>query len=112
MDVGTNDRRTELADWLTSKDNPYFAKSLVNRYWSYFLGRGIIDPVDDIRAGNPPSNPELLDALTADFVAHNFDLKHLDAHDRRFAHLSANLSHERVEHRRRDRTSRTPIRAG
>jgi Protein of unknown function (DUF1553)/Protein of unknown function (DUF1549) len=77
MDVGTKDRRTELARWLTSKDNPYFAKSLVNRYWSYFLGRGIIDPVDDIRAGNPPSNPELLDALTADFVAHNFDLKHL-----------------------------------
>ena len=77
MDVGTKDRRTELARWLTSKDNPYFAKSLVNRYWSYFLGRGIIDPVDDIRAGNPASNPELLDALTADFVAHNFDLKHL-----------------------------------
>ncbi len=77
MDVGTMDRRTELARWLTSKDNPYFAKSLVNRYWSYFLGRGIIDPVDDIRAGNPPCNSELLDALTADFVAHNFDLKHL-----------------------------------
>jgi len=77
MDVGTSDRRMELARWLTSKDNPYFAKSLVNRYWSYFLGRGIIDPVDDIRAGNPPSNPELLDALTTDFIAHNFDLKHL-----------------------------------
>ena len=77
MDVGTKDRRTELARWLTSKDNPYFAKSLVNRYWSYFLGRGIIDPVDDIRAGNPACNSELLDALTADFVAHNFDLKHL-----------------------------------
>ncbi len=72
-----DDRRKELAEWLTSKDNPYFAKSLVNRYWSYFLGRGIIDPVDDIRAGNPPSNAELLDALTADFVAHHFDLKHL-----------------------------------
>lgn len=77
MNVTSNDRRKELADWLTSKDNPYFAKSLVNRYWSYFLGRGIIDPVDDIRAGNPPSNGELLDALTADFVAHNFDVKHL-----------------------------------
>jgi Protein of unknown function (DUF1553)/Protein of unknown function (DUF1549) len=75
--ASSDDRRQELADWLTSKDNPYFAKSLVNRYWSYFLGRGIIDPVDDIRAGNPPSNAELLDALTADFVAHNFDLKHL-----------------------------------
>jgi hypothetical protein len=77
LDVGKHDRRTDLAHWLTSKDNPYFAKSLVNRYWSYFLGRGIIDPVDDIRASNPASNPELLDSLTADFVAHNFDLKHL-----------------------------------
>src|SRR5581483_9818257 len=69
--------RVHLAKWLTSKDNPYFAKSLVNRYWSYLLGRGIIDPVDDIRLSNPPSNPELLDALTADFIAHNFDRKHL-----------------------------------
>jgi hypothetical protein len=77
MNTAGSDRRTQLAEWLTSKDNPYFAKSLVNRYWSYFLGRGIIDPVDDIRASNPPSNPELLDALTADFVAHKFDLKYL-----------------------------------
>jgi len=77
MNTAGSDRRTQLAEWLTSKDNPYFAKSLVNRYWSYFLGRGIIDPVDDIRASNPPSNPELLDALTVDFVAHKFDLKYL-----------------------------------
>ena len=70
-------RRIQLAEWLTARENPYFAKSLVNRYWSYFLGRGIIDPVDDIRASNPPSNPELLQALTDDFLAHNFDLKHL-----------------------------------
>jgi hypothetical protein len=69
--------RAHLARWLTSKDNPYFAKSLANRYWSYLLGRGIIDPVDDIRLSNPASNPELLEALTADFIAHNFDRKHL-----------------------------------
>jgi hypothetical protein len=69
--------RVHLARWLTSKDNPYFAKSLVNRYWSYLLGRGIIDPVDDIRLSNPPTNPELLSALTADFIAHGFDRKHL-----------------------------------
>jgi len=69
--------RVHLARWLTSKDNPYFAKSLTNRYWSYLLGRGIIDPVDDIRLSNPPTNPELLDALTADFIAHGFDRKHL-----------------------------------
>ncbi|MEX0726681.1 MAG: DUF1549 domain-containing protein [Planctomycetaceae bacterium] len=71
------DPREQLAAWLTSKENPYFAKSITNRYFSYFTGRGIIEPVDDIRASNPPSNPELLDALTADFVAHNFDLKYL-----------------------------------
>ena len=70
-------RREELADWLTAPENPFFARSLVNRVWSYFLGRGIIDPVDDIRSSNPPSNPELLDALEKDFIAHNFDLRHL-----------------------------------
>jgi len=75
--VSSSDRRTAYADWLTSKDNPFFAKSTVNRVWSYFLGRGIIDPVDDIRASNPPANPALLDALTKDFVDHNFDLRHL-----------------------------------
>lgn len=76
-DASEADLRERLAHWLTSGDNPYFARSLTNRYWSYFLGRGIIDPVDDIRASNPPSNPELLDALTADFTGNNFDLKHL-----------------------------------
>ena len=70
-------RRDALADWLTSKDNPFFAKSIVNRVWSYFFGRGIIDPVDDIRASNPPINPALLDALTKDFIDHDFDLRHL-----------------------------------
>ncbi|HUQ70258.1 MAG TPA: DUF1553 domain-containing protein, partial [Planctomycetaceae bacterium] len=69
--------RLQLAKWLTSAENPYFAKSIVNRYWSYLLGRGIIDPVDDIRLSNPATNPQLLDALTADFVAHKFDLRHL-----------------------------------
>ena len=63
--------------WLTSKDNPYFAKAVANRVWSYFFGRGIIDPVDDIRAGNPPSNEPLLAALTKDLTDHNFDLRHL-----------------------------------
>lgn len=70
-------RRDALADWLVSKDNPFFAKAMANRVWSYFLGRGIIDPVDDIRASNPPVNPELLDALTKDFIDHNFDLRRL-----------------------------------
>ncbi len=70
-------RRDDLATWLTAAENPYFAKSIVNRFWSYFLGKGIIDPVDDIRGSNPPSNPEFLDALTADFIKHKFDIKHL-----------------------------------
>jgi len=70
-------RRTAYAEWLTARDNPFFAKSTANRVWSYFFGRGIIDPVDDIRASNPPSNPALLDALTKDFLDHDFDLRHL-----------------------------------
>src|SRR5216684_2449253 len=70
-------RRDAFADWLVSKQNPFFAKAIANRIWSYFLGRGIIDPVDDIRASNPPVNAALLDALTKDVIDHNFDLQHL-----------------------------------
>jgi hypothetical protein len=70
-------RQESLARWLTSKENPLFAKSFVNRTWSYFFGPGIIDPVDDVRASNPPSNAALLDALTEDFVASGFDVQHL-----------------------------------
>jgi Protein of unknown function (DUF1549)/Protein of unknown function (DUF1553) len=70
-------RRDALADWLTAKDNPFFAKAIANRVWSYFFGRGIIEPVDDIRASNPPSNPALLEALTQDVIDHNFDLQYL-----------------------------------
>jgi hypothetical protein len=70
-------RREQLAAWIISKDNPYFAKSYVNRLWSYLLGVGIIEPVDDIRAGNPPSNPQLLDRLTAEFTNSGFDTQHI-----------------------------------
>jgi hypothetical protein len=70
-------RQEAFGKWLTSKENPLFAKSYVNRVWSYFFGRGIIDPVDDIRASNPPVNPELLDALTEDFIKSGFDTRHL-----------------------------------
>src|SRR5205809_79882 len=70
-------RRDALAEWLTSKDNPFFARAIANRMWRYFVVKGIIDPVDDIRASNPPSNPALLEALTKDFVAHGFDLRSL-----------------------------------
>ncbi len=71
------DRRQYYADWLTAPDNPYFARALVNRVWRNFLGRGLVEAEDDLRATNPPSNPELLDALAADFVKHRYDVKHL-----------------------------------
>jgi uncharacterized protein DUF1549/uncharacterized protein DUF1553 len=71
------DPRQALADWMSSKDNPFFSRSLVNRYWKHFFGRGLVDPEDDMRVTNPSSNPELLDALAKDFVDHGFDLKHL-----------------------------------
>jgi hypothetical protein len=71
------DRRAYFADWLTSKDNPYFAKALVNRVWRNFMGRGLVEAEDDLRQTNPPSNPELLDALAKDFVDHHYDVKYL-----------------------------------
>lgn len=70
-------RRIQLADWITSPDNAYFARSFANRLWGYLNGVGLIEPLDDIRAGNPPSNPELLDWLTKDLVDHNFDFRHI-----------------------------------
>src|SRR5258708_34251581 len=62
---------------MVSKDNPFFARTLVNRYWKHFLGRGLVDPEDDMRATNPASNPELLDALARSFVESKYDLKKL-----------------------------------
>jgi hypothetical protein len=70
-------RREQFAHWATSPQNQYFAKSYVNRIWSYLLGLGIIDPIDDIRAGNPASNPELLDRLSEEFVAGGFNAQEL-----------------------------------
>ncbi len=72
-----DDPRDILADWMTKPDNPFFAKAIVNRYWKHFLGRGLIDPEDDMRVTNPASNPDLLEALASDFVDHGFDLKYL-----------------------------------
>ena len=71
------DRRELLADWMTSPNNPYFARTLVNRMWRNFMGRGLVEPVDDFRATNPPTNAPLLDALAKDFVEHGYDLHHL-----------------------------------
>jgi hypothetical protein len=70
--------RATLAEWMTRKDNPYFARAAVNRLWAYFFGTGIIDPVDDIAGGEQEaSHPELLDELARQFADHHFDLKYL-----------------------------------
>jgi hypothetical protein len=72
-----DDPRELLANWMARKDNPFFAKSLVNRYWKHFFGRGIVDPEDDMRETNPPSNKELLDGLATRFIESGYDLKQL-----------------------------------
>jgi len=71
------DPRLKLVEWMTDPKNPFFAKAVVNRYWAHFFGRGIVDPLDDMRDTNPPTNPELLEALARDFVEHGYSLKHL-----------------------------------
>jgi hypothetical protein len=73
----TVDPREKLVDWMADPKNPFFARAVVNRYWAHFFSRGIVEPMDDMRLTNPPSNPELLDALASDFVANGYDLKHL-----------------------------------
>jgi len=70
-------RRQYYAEWLTSPDNPYFARAAVNRVWRNFMGRGLVEAEDDLRETNPPSNRELFDALVKDFTDHKFDVKHL-----------------------------------
>jgi hypothetical protein len=74
-DLKGRSRREALADWLASADNPWFARNAVNIIWAHFLGIGIVEPVDDVRVSNPPSNPELLDALAARFVSYNYDFR-------------------------------------
>jgi len=71
------DPRLQLANWMSAKSNPFFAKALVNRYWKHFFKRGLIEPEDDIRDTNPPTNPELLAALEQHFIESGFDLKEL-----------------------------------
>lgn len=69
------DRRVELAQWMTAPDNPYFARNWANRLWAHMLGRGLVEPVDDFRATNPPSNPQLLDALARSLIEQKYDLR-------------------------------------
>jgi hypothetical protein len=78
MKIGSDeDPRQKLVDWMVEPRNPFFARAVANRYWAHFFGRGIVDPLDDMRVTNPPSNPELLDALAKDLIDHKFSLKHL-----------------------------------
>ena len=72
-----DDPRQVLVDWMSAKDNPFFAHTFVNRYWKHFFGRGLVDPEDDMRETNPAVNPELLDALAQKFIASGFDMKDL-----------------------------------
>jgi hypothetical protein len=71
------DQRLILAEWMTRPDNPYFARNLANRVWKHFLGRGLVEPIDDVRATNPPTNPELLDALARHLIDNKYDLRAL-----------------------------------
>jgi hypothetical protein len=78
LDIAADqDRRQYLADWMRDPANPFFARAVSNRMWAHFFTRGIVNPEDDMRVTNPPSNPELLDALAKDFIEHNYSLKHL-----------------------------------
>ncbi|MCF6287367.1 MAG: DUF1549 and DUF1553 domain-containing protein, partial [Candidatus Hydrogenedentes bacterium] len=76
-DVKGKDRRAVVAEWITSPENPWFAKNLANRVWAHFLGAGIIDPPDDVRVTNPPTNPQLLEEMGKKMIEYNYDLRKL-----------------------------------
>ncbi|MCH8963848.1 MAG: DUF1553 domain-containing protein, partial [Planctomycetes bacterium] len=69
------DRRAVLADWLTAPDNPWFARNVANRIWAHFMGRGMVEPTDDVRISNPPSHPQLLELLGRRFVETGYDIR-------------------------------------
>jgi hypothetical protein len=101
-DVKGKDRRKVFAEWLTAPDNPFFAPNVANRIWAHFFGVGIVEPVDDIRASNPSSNPELMRALGAKLVSYNYDFKRLvrdicssQAYQRSTARNASNMTDER-----------------
>lgn len=98
----TQDRRAHFAKWLTEKNNPFFAKSIVNRVWKAYLGRGLVEAEDDIRATNPASNPQLFEAVVSDFVEHRYDIKYLmkqilnsEAYGRSSTPIPANFADDR-----------------
>ena len=101
--TGNADRRWTLANWTTSTANPRFARAFVNRTWKHLMGRGLVEPVDDLRPTNPPTHPELLDALAAEFASNGFNLRHLvrrivtsDAYQRSSRTLPGNVRDDRL----------------
>lgn len=77
IELDAENRRAYLAEWLTSAENPYFSRAIVNRVWKHFMGIGLVEPEDDLRLTNPPSNEALFAALETDFVNHGYDVKRL-----------------------------------
>jgi hypothetical protein len=102
-ELAGDDPREALAVWMTRTDNPYFARAFVNRVWAHYFGVGLIDPVDDLAASNPPSNERLLDALAADFVKSGFDIRRLERTI--LTSRTYQLSSTPNETNRRDRTN-------
>ena len=76
LPAATTDGREAFANWLTARDNPYFAKATVNRLWKSLMGRGLVEPADDFRSTNPATHPVLLNKLAEDFIEHGYDLRH------------------------------------
>jgi len=95
--------RVQLAEWMTSRQNTFFARAAANRIWGQLMGRGLVDPVDDFRESNPPSHPELLEALSADFAASGFDLTRL------YRAICLSSAYQRTSGRTGDRQSRPEL---
>ncbi len=96
-DVQGKDRRAVLAEWLTSPDNPFFATNVANRVWAHFFGLGIVEPVDDIRVSNPPSNPELFEELGEQAGRVQVRLQATGPRHLQLAGLSAQLDSQREQ---------------
>ena len=101
-EIKNEDRRKVLAQWIASKENPYFAENFANRIWHHFFGIGIVEPFDDVRISNPPSNPALLEALATKFTEYNYDFKSLvrdicnsNTYQRSTIRNASNMSDER-----------------
>ena len=108
------DQRQALAQWLVDESNPQFARAIVNRLWHAMLGRGLVEPIDDFRATNPATHPRLLERLTEDFIAHDYDLRHtlrLIATSATYARSSAPLARNAIDDRYYSHALRKPLSA-